>query len=223
MAQQEKKDIDAKEALGAGSKDPAPEQPTTDEMQEAATPELSTDEFVLGERTFKIRISNIRTQKIMAKALDAITDLIKKIDLKPVFNGLQERMNRDRKKLADRMAASLKTDGKKKDQEVDYEEVIRNMAEEDESSYVDMVELIKDIITHGGISNIMVTLLDIYAGVVFAICNSQDKNITKDWVEDELSFSVAQDVFFRQMEKDRIGGKVIDFLYVATQQVIRED
>jgi len=220
---QDKKDIDAKEALGAGSKDPVPEQPTTDEMQEAASPELSTDEFVLGDRTFKIRISNIRTQKIMAKALDAITDLIKKIDLKPVFNGLQERMNRDRKKLADRMAASLKTDGKKKDKEVDYEEVIRNMAEEDESSYIDMVELIKDIVTHGGISNIMTTLLDLYAGVVFAVCNSQDKKITKDWIEEELSFSVAQDIFFRQMEKDRIGGKVIDFLYGATQQVIVED
>jgi len=218
-------ELDAKEAL---MKDPdkdsaknksLPEQPTESEMQEAATPELSSDEFVLGDRTFKIRISNIRTQKIMAKALDSITDLIKKVDLKPIFDGLQDRINRDRKKLVDRMAAA-QTGGKNKDQAVDYEEMIRNMAAEDESSYIDMIELIKDIITHGGISNIMVTLLDLYTGIVFSICNSQDKTITKDWVEDVLTFYQAQDVFFRQMEKDRIGGKVIDFLYVATQQVI---
>ena len=218
-------ELDAKEAL---MKDPdkdsaknksLPEQPTESEMQEAATPELSSDEFVLGDRTFKIRISNIRTQKIMAKALDSITDLIKKVDLKPIFNGLQDRINRDRKKLVDRMTAA-QTGGKDKDQAVDYEEMIRNMAAEDESSYIDMIELIKDIITHGGISNIMVTLLDLYTGIVFSICNSQDKTITKDWIEDVLTFYQAQDVFFRQMEKDRIGGKVIDFLYVATQQVI---
>lgn len=219
--EKQEKNLDAKEALGVGSsdKDPIPEQPTEDEIQEAASPELSMDEFVLGDRTFKIRISNIRTQKIMAKALDAITDLVKKIDLKPIFNGFQERLNRDRKKLVDRMATTS-ADNENKDQPVDYEEMIRNMAVEDENSYMDMVELIKDIITHGGISNIMITLLNLYAGVVFAICKSQDPNIKKEWVEEELSFSVAADIFFSQMEKDRIGGKVIDFLYGATRQVI---
>ena len=215
--------LDAKEALGVGSnKGPTPEQPTEDEIQEAASPELSMDEFVLGDRTFKIRISNIRTQKIMAKALDAITDLIKKIDLKPVFNGIQERMNRDRKNLVDRMA-SVNKDAENKDQKaVDYEELIKNMAIEDENNYIDMVELIKDVITYGGVSNIIITLLDLYAGIVFAICKSQDKDIAKGWVEEHLSLHDAQDVFFRQMEKDRIGGKVIDFLYAATQQVIAD-
>jgi len=222
-----KKDLDAKEALikknaGKGSaKEPLPEKPTEEEMQEAASPDLSSDEFVLGDRTFKIRISNIRTQKIMAKALDAITELIKKIDLKPIVENFQEKINRDRKKLVDRLATL--DDGQDKDQEIDYEKTIREMASEDESTYIDMIELVQGIITHGGISNIMETILDLYAGIVFAICKSQDDNITKEWVEDTLTLSEAQDVFFRQMDKDRIGGKVIDFLYAATQQVIRTD
>ena len=214
--------IDAKDALRKNSgkddsKKPLPEQPTSDEFQEAASPELSSDEFVLGDRTFKIRISNIITQKIMAKSLDAITDLIKKVDLQPIFGGLQERMNRDRKKLVERLA------NVSKDDKADVEDMIKKMAEEDESSYLDMVELIKDIITHGGISNIIGTIIDLYAGIVFAVCKSQDKSIKKEWVEENLTFSDAQDIFFRQMEKDRMGGRVIDFLYVATQQVVKND
>jgi len=203
--------IDAKAALikDTGKEEggaPLPEQPTNDEIQEAASPELSSDEFLLGDRTFKIRVSNIITQKIMAKSLDAITELIKKVDLQPIFAGLQERMNRDRKKLVDRLSVATAD-------KVDTEAIIKQMAEEDESSYLDMVELIGDIIAHGGISNI----------IVFAICKSQDKTIEIEWVEENLTFSDAQDIFFRQMEKDRMGGKVIDFLYVATQQVVKND
>ena len=213
-------ELDAKEVFAKPSGEDSaneslPEQPTKDEMHEAASPELSMDEFVLGDRTFKIRMSNIITQKIMAKALDAITDLIKKVDLQPIFGGLQERMNRDRKKLVERLSASQKSDS------ADVEDMIKSMAEEDENSYVDMIELIKDVIMHGGISNIIETIIDLYTGIVYAICNSQDKAIQKEWVEENLTLSDAQDIFFRQMEKDRIGGKVIDFLYVATQQVVK--
>jgi len=210
-----------KKPSGEGSvAEPLPEDtPTESEMQEAATPELSSDEFVLGNRTFQIRISNIRTQKIMAKALDAITNLIKKIDLKPIVESFQEMLTRDRKQLADRLAISWKEDGANP---VDYEKLINEMAAEDENTYMDMVGFAKEIITHGGISNIIETIIDLYAGVVYAICHSQDKDITKKWIEEELSFHDAADIFFRQMEKDRIGGKVISFLYAATQQVIAD-
>ena len=215
------KELDARDALkkpGEGDdKTPLPVQPTTEEIKEAASPELSSDEFMLGDRKFKIRISNIITQKIMAKSLDAITDLIKKVDLQPIFGGLQDRMNRDRKKLVDKLSAATKED------KADTEAMIKKMAEEDESSYLDMVELIKDILTHGGISNIIGTIIDLYAGIVFAVCKSQDNKIKKEWIEENLSFHDAQDIFFRQMEKDRMGGRVIDFLYVATQQVVNID
>ena len=216
------KKFDAKDVLtkdtGKGEpKKPLPEQPTNEEIQEAASPELSSDEFSLGDRTFKIRISNIITQKIMAKSLDAITDLIKKVDLQPIFGGIQERMNKDRKKLVERLSETSKDD------KADVEAMIKKMADEDETSYLDMIELIKDIITHGGISNIIGTIIDLYTGIVFAICKSQDKEIKKEWVEENLSLHAAQDIFFKQMKKDRMGGKVIDFLYVATQQVVNID
>jgi len=222
-------ELDAKDALGVKDTDdgegsinePLPDQPTEEEFQEAASPELSLDEFVLGDRTFKIRISNIRTQKIMAKALDAITDLIKKIDLKPIIESFQDKINRDRKKLVDRISASK--DDKAENQAVDYEKMIHEMAAEDENTYIDMIELVRDIITHGGISNIIETILDLYAGIVYAICNSQDKTITKEWVEDNLTLFDAQEIFFNQMAKDRMGGKVIDFLYVITRQVVKKD
>ncbi len=216
------KEIDAKDAFikktGRGeSKKPLPEQPTNEEIQEAASPELSSDEFSLGDRTFKIRISNIITQKIMAKSMDAITDLIKKVDVQPIFASIQGRLNRDRKKLVERISETSKDD------KADVEAMIKKMVEEDENTYLDMAELIKDIITHGGVSNIIETVIDLYARIVFAICKSQDGAITKEWVEENLSFHAAQDIFFRQMEKDRMGGRVIDFLYLATQQVVNVD
>jgi len=219
-------ELDAREAFGVkdtagegSTKEPLPEQPTEEEFQEAASPELSTDEFVLGDRTFKIRISNIRVQKIMAKALDAITDLIKKIDIKPIFESLQNKINKDRKKIAKRIAANSKQ-GK---EDLNVDSIIEDMVNEsDGSSYLDMIELIQEIITYGGLSNIVSTILDLYAGIIFAICNSQDEKITKEWIEENLTLFDAQEIFFKQMEKDRIGGKVIDFLYVITRQVIKD-
>ena len=219
-------ELDAKNAFGVKDKpdegltnELLPGQPTEEEFQEAASPELSLDEFVLGDRTFKIRISSIRTQKIMAKALDAITDLIKKIDIKPIFESIQSKINKDQKKMAERIAAN----SKKEEEDLDIDSIIKDMVDEaDSGSYLDMIELIQEIITHGGISNIIETILDLYVGVIFAICNSQDKTITKTWVEDNLTLFDAQEIFFKQMEKDRIGGKVIDFLYVATRQLIKD-
>ena len=106
------KEIDAqdlfKKPSGAGPADetgPASAgTPTEAEMREAASPELSPDEFIIAGRTVRYRISNIRTQKMMAIALDAITDLLKTIDLAPVLKGVQDRMNRPRKKILERIA-----------------------------------------------------------------------------------------------------------------------
>lgn len=223
-----KNEIDAKELFvtpsgkdSSGLFESLPDDmPTEEEFQEAVSPNLSMDEFTIAEKTFKIKMSNIITQKIMAKSLNVITDLIKKIDLKPIFEFLQDKINKDRNKLINRIGELEKN---KDSGKIDFENVVKQMAEEDETSYLDMVELIQQVIIHGGISNIIETILDLYAGVVYAICKSQDDSITKEWIENNLTFIDAQDIFFQQMEKDRIGGKVIDFLYVLTRQVIKEE
>jgi hypothetical protein len=179
--------------IGGGDKKPVPTMPTTKEFAEAHTPELSQDTFVIADKTFQLRMSSIKTQKIMACALDAITEMIKKIDLLPIFKTIQDKLNR-----------TVTSDN-------------------DSNEYLDMVELIKDVISHGGLSNIMNTVLDIYVGVVFAICNSQDRTVSRDWIEENISFYDAQKIFFIQMEKDRIGGRVIGFLHMLTRQIVSEE
>jgi hypothetical protein len=162
-------------------------------------------------------MSSIKTQKIMAAALDAVTDMIKKIDLLPIFRGVQDKLNQNR----DKMVAEIKkaTDavasGKSNEEEIPIADT--------STDYLDMVELIRDIISHGGLGNIVSTILDIYVGVIFAICNSQDKTTSRDWLEDNVSFYDAQKIFFMQMEKDRIGGRVIDFLHMLTRQMITNE
>lgn len=193
-----------------GDKKPVPTIPTDKEFAEAHTPELSQDIFVIANKTFKLRMSSIKTQKIMARALDAITDLIKKIDLLPIFRGIQDKLNRNQSALIAKVKKA-----------VDSEEDID--LTDDSDNYLDMVELIKDVISHGGLSNIMNTILDIYVGVVFAICNSQDETVSRDWVEENISFYDAQKIFFIQMEKDRIGGRIIDFLHILTLQIVSEE
>jgi len=216
------KEIDAKDLFkkksGEGSinGDPLPETPTEAEMREAATPELSPDYFEIGGKRFQYRISNIRTQKIMALALDSITDLIKKIDLMPIVKNIQERMSRPRKQLLAKIAEMEKAGN----DSINTEEIVRQIVDNDENNFMDLAEVVQDILKYGGLSNIIVTLLNLYCGIIFAICKSQEPDITREWIEDNLTMFDAQEIFFEQMQKDRIGGKVIDFLYVATQQVV---
>ena len=89
-----------------------------------------------------------------------------------------------------------------------------------EDNFLDMIEVVQDILKHGGLSNIIETILNLYAGIVYAICFGQDKSVTREWIEDNLNMFDAQEIFFNQMQKDRIGGKVIDFLYLITRQVV---
>uniref|UniRef100_A0A6M3JYD0 Uncharacterized protein n=1 Tax=viral metagenome TaxID=1070528 RepID=A0A6M3JYD0_9ZZZZ len=217
------KEIDAKDLFktkkGEGSEnDPSPEIeiPTETEMREAATPELSPDVFEIGGKHFQYRISNIRTQKLMALALDSITDLIKKIDLAPILKNLQERMSRPRKKMLEKIAELEKAG----EESANTEEIVRQIIADEEDNFMDLIEVVQDIIKYGGLSNIVETLLNLYTGVVYAICHAQESAITRDWIEDNLTMFDAQEIFFEQMQKDRIGGKVIDFLYIATRQVV---
>jgi len=219
------KEIDAKDLFknktGEGSEnDPSPESkieiPAETEMREAATPELSPDFFEIGGKQFQYRISNIHVQKLMALALDSITDLIKKIDITPILKNLQERMSRPRKKMLEKIA-ELEKAGK---ETVNTEEIVRQIIADEEDNFMDLIEVVQDIIKYGGLSNIVITLLNLYTGVVYAICHAQESSITRDWIEDNLTMFDAQEIFFEQMQKDRIGGKVIDFLYIATRQVV---
>ena len=169
--------------------------PSPEEFAEANTPELSTDYFTIADKTFLYKISNIKTQKIMAKALDAVSNFIGKIDIKTAFDKLRE--------------------------------IFKNQQEEDEidskvSEYIDMAEIVKVIVEQGGLSNIYIAILELYSKSVYAICNSQDASITMDWIEENTNFNQAQEIFFRQMAKDNIGGKVINFLYGLTRAIVGE-
>jgi len=220
------KEIDAKDLFksktGEGSESgPSPDiqTPTEAEMREAASPELSQDEFEIGGRTFKYRISNIRTQKMMALALDSITDLLKKIDLAPIFKSIQERIDKPRKKMLERISAAKNAhDGPLPQEEID--KIVQEVTANSEDNFLDLIEVIQDILKHGGLSNILGAIMNLYAGIVYAICYCQDKSVTKEWIEENLTMFDAQEIFFEQMQKDRIGGKVIDFLYLLTRQVI---
>jgi len=186
-----------------------PIKPTEKEFAEAHTPGLSPDTFQIADKTFQLRMSNIKTQKIMVHALDAITDLIKKIDLLPIFKSIQDKLNRNQDVLMAKIKGSVNSK-----EDIDLAD--------DSNEYLDMVELIRDVVAHGGLGNIMGTILDIYIGVVYAVCNSQNKDIDRDWIEENISFYDAQRIFFMQMEKDRIGGRVINFLHILTRQIVNE-
>lgn len=158
------------------------EQPSQEDFAEVCTPDLSTDTFQVADETFRIKISNIKTQKIMAKSLDTITRLLATLDIRAIFQKFKKTMD----------------------------------SKDDE--YLDMVELVQEIFKQGGLSNIAIMIMDLYVGIVFAICNSQDKSVTMDWVEENLAgLNQAQEIFFRQMNKDAMGGQVISFLAVATR------
>jgi len=166
--------------------------PSPEEFAEANTPDLSTDYFTIADKTFLYKISNIKTQKIMAKALDAISNFIGKIDIKTAFDKLRE--------------------------------IFKNQQESDSevAGYMDMAEIVKVLIEQGGLSNIYIAILELYSKSVYAICASQDNSITMDWIDENTNFNQAQEIFFRQMAKDNIGGKVISFLYGLTRAIVGE-
>ena len=169
------------------------EQPPIDELAEVHTPDISTDVFEIADKTFRIKISNIKTQKIMAKALGSINDLMSKINIKPIAEKFRDRMN-----------AADKKDSENAD------------------LYVDVADIIKTIITAGGIDNILIVVMDIMIGVIYAICNGQDKETTRDWIEENINLNQAQKIFFRQMKKDEIQGKAIDFLALAVHLLTKK-
>jgi len=81
-------------------------------------------------------------------------------------------------------------------------------------------KLIETIVDRGGISTILETLMNMVLDVVCASLAAQDDTVTRDWVEENIGFAQAQALFFMQLEKDRISGRVIDFLQRATLAVI---
>jgi len=168
--------------------------PSPEEFAEANTPELSTDYFTIADKTFLYKISNIKTQKIMAKALDAVSNFIGKIDIKTAFDKLREIFKNQQQESSDSEIAG----------------------------YMDMAEIVKVLIEQGGLSNIYIAILELYSKSVYAICNSQNASITIDWIEENTNFNQAQEIFFRQMAKDNIGGKVINFLYGLTRAIVGE-
>ena len=168
--------------------------PSPEEFAEANTPELSTDYFTIADKTFLYKISNIKTQKIMAKALDAVSNFIGKIDIKTAFDKLREIFKNQQQESSDSEIAG----------------------------YMDMAEIVKVLIEQGGLSNIYIAILELYSKSVYAICNSQNASITIDWIEENTNFNQAQEIFFKQMAKDNIGGKVINFLYGLTRAIVGE-
>jgi len=192
------------------------EQPPAEELAEIHTPDLSTDVFTIADKTFKIKISNIKTQKIMAKSLSCINDLMSRIDIKPVAEKFRDKMNASDKRSSDRLKRLEGLDEK------EIEAEFKKMAGEettDNDFYVDFADMIKEIITAGGIDNILITIMDLIIGVVYAICYGQDKEITRDWIEENVNFNQAQIIFFRQMTKDEIQGRAIDFLALSIRLV----
>jgi len=192
------------------------EQPPVDELAEVHTPDISTDIFKIADKTFKIKISNIKTQKVMAKSLGSINDLMSKLDIKPVMEKFRDKMNDADRKSAEQLKRLEGLDEK------ELEAEFQKIAMEDPTGndfYVDLADLIKEIITAGGIDNILIMIMDLITGVVYAICNGQDKEVTMDWIEENINFNQAQEIFFSQMKKDEIQGRVIDFLALAIRLV----
>ena len=195
----------------------AVEVPSKNDFTESFSPDLSEETFTIADKSFRIRISSIRVQKIMAKSLDSITELIKKIDIIPIFTNLQNKMQRERQKMVDRVETGDVADDKEA-----LAKVLKEIGDDSSDDYMHLVEIVRDVIQYGGLSNILITIMDLYTGVVYAICHAQDENITLDWVEDNMGIYEAQDIFFRQMEKDKIGGRVVDFLHILTRQLLQE-
>ena len=171
------------------------EKPTPEEFQEAVTPDLSADFFMIAGRQFSIRTSSIKTQKIMAAALDTLKEVAAGIDfvtpVKRLFAAFQ--------------TPPEKTDGSEPPLAADYD---------------DVVDLVQTMLRQVTPSEVLCAMMAAYSRTVFAICVAQDKTVTIDWVEEHIGFADAADIVFRQLEKDRIQNKVVSFLAVATRLMI---
>ena len=194
--------------------------PTSDELAEIHTPELSLDTFLIADKTFKYKISNIKTQKVMAKSLTAINELISKMDVHSLVKSFRDKMRSADNKITDGLSKIAGMEGE------ELEENINLLSKEIDGGgdfYVDLVELVKDVIQYGGIDNIIIAVMDLMVGVVYAICNGQDKDIDRNWIEENINFNQSQEVFFRQMKKDEIQGKAIDFLALSIRLITKTD
>lgn len=186
-----------------------------EELAEVHTPDLSKDTFQIADKTFKIKVSNIKTQKVMVKSLASLNDLMAKIDIRPIIEKIQDKMNKADKKTKDVMKG---LEGKS---EEEIAEAFRQMADSDsgDTFLIDMADIVKEIITAGGIDTIMLSIMEVLEGIVFAICKSQDVTITRPWIEDNLSYNQAKEIFFMQIEKDEMQGRVIDFLALTIRLI----
>lgn len=194
--------------------------PTSDELAEIHTPELSLDTFLIADKTFKYKISNIKTQKVMAKSLTAINELISKMDVHSLVKSFRDKMRSADDKITDGLSKIAGMEGE------ELEENINLLSKEIDGGgdfYVDLVELVKDVIQYGGIDNIIIAVMDLMVGVVYAICNGQDKDIDRNWIEENINFNQSQEVFFRQMKKDEIQGRAIDFLALSIRLITKRD
>lgn len=218
-----KKDGDsASDQTDIDTADPLDEKliPTPDELSEVHTPELSIDTFTIAGKTFQLKLSNIKTQKMMAKSLTAINDLIAKTDVYSLVKSFRDKMRASDKDVGDRLSKIADMDEK------DSAENILLLVDEIDSGsdfYIDLVEIVKDIIQYGGIDNIIITVMDLMVGVVYAICCGQDNEVTRDWIEENIAFAQAQDIFFKQMKKDEIQGRAIDFLALSIRLITQKD
>jgi len=98
----------------------------------------------------------------------------------------------------------------------------REAVQETEDEYVDFINFIMDILYQIGPDVLMEKLFDLYIDIVHLILSQQNAIATRDWVEDNLNFYQLQMIFFTQMKKDRIQGKIVSFLAVATRLLIGE-
>jgi len=208
--QKTKKFTSAEEVLGSGKKSVVDKansqtpQPTSEEFNEVFTPDLSSDTFIIADKTFRIKTSNIKTQKIMAKSLNVINELIGKIDVDSLIQKFQ-------KIISDKINESERLVNSKKN---------RVEEEAETEDFANMINFVQELINQTGIGDIAITIMDLYVGVIYAICYAQDSSITRDWIEDNINFAFIQDIFFRQMQKDQMQGKVIDFLSILTRTLI---
>lgn len=187
------------------------EEPTQEEFAEAMSPYLSDDKFSIGDKTFSIKVSNIKTSKQIVKCLGSINTLISKIDIISLVKKFIVNMSERRKLFAEQVL--------KKPEQEEIQDTISDFFEGDMSTYIDIADLIRHTIVEVGLDNAIGSIIDLYTKAVFAICNSQDEKITLDWVENNLSFENAQKIFFAQMEKDNIQGRIINFLARSTRLI----
>lgn len=195
----------------------AEQTPPVEELAEVHTPDLSDDTFRIENKEFKIKVSNIKTQKIMAKSMGAINDLLSKINIRPIMEKFREKMNRADQRSMD----ALKELKGKTEEELaeEFQKIQNGLQSSDNDFYVDFADLAKEIILAGGLDNILISIMDLLTGVVYAICKGQDEAVTREWVEEHTHFNQNQEIFFKQMQKDEMQGRVIDFLALAIRLV----